>query len=277
MIWAAGLLVLACGALHGELGAAEVTLESSAQGRVIQLGTAEEQLSYALNRKRLLRGARGERRLQLRREAVQAYRAVRHYFPRDRQRAAEASYRAGELLRSARENEEAISEFEHARILGLGSVFGARAGLEVGHIERRRGRLNDALAIYAAVEVQAGQLHGEQRDLAAYWAGRVHARMGRPQAAARCYERAAGAGVDPVQRVRSFDAWAESLIDRGDLEGAAGVLEQCRQASRRYASEQTQLGLRVRGALEAMRSVSRLKREIELRRGRSQLRPSTGC
>lgn|GEM_PF-1539057 len=227
--------------------------------------SAAAQLEHALECKRALRGTRGEARRAARRVAVEAYRAVRRYFPGERELGAEAAFRAGELLRSAREADLAVVEFQYAYRVGRESEFGARGGLEIGHIERRRRRLNDALASYEAVEA-LGEEHAEERDLAAYWSGRVHAQLGRPRDARRCYERAARRGVDPVQRVRAFDAWAQSLVDGGDLEGAAGVIELCRGSVAAYAEEESELGLRVRAALERMRSVESVRREVERRR-----------
>lgn len=234
--------------------------------------SAVEQLKFALVVKRQLRGARGSARSKARRRAVEAYRAVRRNFPRDYEVAAEGAFRAGELLRSAGEWELAIAEFEHARVLGRKGGFGPRAGLEIGHIERRRGRMNAALSSYEAVQ-SLGESCARERDLATYWAGRVHATLERPLDAARCYERAARQGVDPLQRTRAFDAWANALIDGQDLEGAAGVLELCRESLRAQAQEESQLGVRLRACMEAMKSTPRLKREIEARRKSSSTEP----
>jgi tetratricopeptide (TPR) repeat protein len=236
---------------------------------VPRLSSAREQLEHAILAKRALRGARGARRMEARREAVEAYRAVRQYHPRERALAAEASFRAAELLRSGREAKAALVEFDQAWSLGRGTRFGARAGLEMGHISRRSLRLNDALAAYEGVEALGPQF-AEERDLAAYWSGRVQARLGRGADARRCYARAARMGVDPVQRVRAFDAWMEALIDEADLEGAAGVLGLCRDALREAAQERSQLGARVRAALEGLGAPERLAREVKERAERSK-------
>lgn len=249
------------------------SLEDGTGSPVVEkLGSAKAQLAHALGMKRLLRGSRGEERDKARRRAVEAYRAVRRYFPREHAIASEAAFRAGELLRSAGEYGLAIVEFDQARILGRKQGFGPRAALEIGHLERRRLRFNDALAAYEAVQ-SLGEDCAAERDIAAYWAGRVHLRLDRPKDALRCFERAARQGVEPVQRIRAFDSWAGILIDRGDLEGAAGVLELCRGSVKDFAEEETRLGIRVRGALAAMASVPKLEREIELRRKRNPLEP----
>jgi len=220
-----------------------------------------------------LRGTTGERRAAARQGAVAAYRAVRHYWPRERALVAEASFRAGELLRSAGSGELALAEFAHAQDHGKGTPYRARAGLEIGHLHRRAGRLMFALASYEAVEA-LGPDWAEERDLAAFWQARCQIDLGRPGDGLRCLERAARGGVEPLQRIRAFDSWCSLLIETGDLESAAGVLEECRQALAAHALERSLLGVRVRAALDRMRSPARLARAVKARRGASSRRRS---
>ena len=227
--------------------------------------TAELQLEHALAVRRTLRGQVGAARRAARAEAVEACRAVRRYHPAADAAVAEASFRAGELLRSGGLLDEAVGEFEHAWRSGRRSSFGPRGGLEAGHTLRRLGRRVDALGWYESVEV-LGETWAEERDLAAFWRGRVLEELGRPRDARRSFERAARNGVAPVQRVRAFDAWAASLVEEGDLEAAAGVLELCRESLQARAAERTLLGLRVRGALEGMRTPRRLSDAVRSRR-----------
>ena len=49
-------------------------------------------------------------------------------------------------------------------------------------------------------------------------------------------------------------------------EGAAGVLERCRESLSEVASEESKLGERVRSALASMRCIDELTRAIEKRR-----------
>ena len=67
--------------------------------------------------------------------------------------------------------------------------------------------------------------------------------------------------------MRAFDDWGLSLVEEGDLEAAAGVLDRCRRALGERAGELTDLGGRVRRALERMRLVTRLARGVRERRG----------
>lgn len=273
-MWTAAILLLLT-ALGGDVALASPSPAVVRHAGVPRLSSAREQLGYATRSKRALRGTSGERRVQARSAAVEAYRAVRQYFPAERALGAEGAFRAAELLRSARQQRAAQEEFRQAWLLGRGTRIGARAGLEMGHMDRRRLRLNDALSSYEAVE-GLGPDYAEERDLAAYWAGRVHERLERGADARRCYERAARGGVDPVQRVRAFEAWIDALIDERELEGAAGVLALCRDSLREAAREESTLGARVRAALEAMRSPARLAREVERRRGEGPERDGSG-
>lgn len=241
-------------------------------GGVPRRATPEAQLELALEAKRALRGTRGAAREAARKEAAEAYRAVRRYFPKARAEGAEAAFRAGELLRSGGDRPGALEEFEAAWELGGRTRFGARAGLELGHTLRQLGRRKEALGWYEAVEA-LGEAWAEERDLGAYGQGRVLSELGRPEDARRCFARAARNGVAPLQRVRAFDAWAGSLIDAEDLEGAAGVLELGRQSLREASEELSTLGLRVRAAMEGMRSPGRLARAVARRAAERRERP----
>jgi tetratricopeptide (TPR) repeat protein len=245
-----------------------VGTQATATPGVPRKQTAREQLEHATRQKRKLRGASGKARNQARKAAVDAYRSVRSYFPKEFALVAEASFRAGELLRSAKEGDLALAEFEHAQLYGKGIEFRARAGLEIGHIHRRAGRMMRALEAYEAVE-SLGEDWAEERDMAAFWQGRAQQRLQRPKDARRCFERAARKGVNPVERVRAFDAWGMVLVEAKDLEAAAGVLELCRKSLAEHAAQKTTLGLRVRGALDAMRSPLQIAKGVEQRhRGR---------
>jgi len=234
------------------------------ESEVPRLESARAPLDHATRCKPELRGREGEARRGARAAAVEAYRAVRRHFPRGRALGAEAAFRAGELLRAQGAEAEALAEFTAARRLGARTEFAARAELEIGHVHRRAKRAMEALAAYERVLTDPGA-DSCVRDRAGYWAGRVHASLGRGADARRAYERVARDGVDPTERVRAFDAWADSLIDEGDLEGAAGVLELCRVSLDDVALEETELGQRVREALERMSSVERLVGEVEER------------
>jgi tetratricopeptide (TPR) repeat protein len=215
-----------------------------------------------------MRGLEGAARAAARAAAVEAYRAVRVRFPDERTAAAEAAFRAGELLRAGGGVEEALREFESARGLGAGTPFRARAELEIGHLHRRGGRVREALDAYLVVRADASAARS-YRDEAGLWAGKAWRELGHARDARRAWMGIARGAEDPLDRVRAYDLLALDLVDSGDLEGAAGVLHRCRLALEDVALEETRLGERVRRALESMRALDRLARAIQRRRLRA--------
>lgn len=232
---------------------------------------AERALAQASTHKRALIGASGARRDALRQTAVEAYRSVLTEHAGAPRICAEAAYRAGELLRAAGRAEEARIEFRTAVRVGEGTPFRARAGLELGHLARRSGHTQDALREYERVRLDP-LADLEHRHEGTWWAGRVHAAEGRVADAARLFECVARDAEDPLDQIRGFDAWAALLAERGDVEGAAGVLEQCRLGLRDRALEETRFGARVRATLEGMRARELVERAVAERRARKPLR-----
>jgi tetratricopeptide (TPR) repeat protein len=233
--------------------------------RIAKLESAAEQLRAAGGLKQQMRGTHGLQREGLRDRAIDAYRAVRRYWVRDREACAEAAFRAGELLRAADRHAEALTEFRAACAAATRSGFASRAALEIGHIHRRRGRHAAALDVYLDLVADPAAA-APQRDEAMLWAGRVYALEDRLEDAQRLWVRLSRTARDPVDRVAAFDEWALSVIDSGDLEAAAGVLERCREACADVLLEETQQGRRVRQAISRMSSVGRLERAIAARR-----------
>jgi len=231
---------------------------------VPRLESAAAQLAHASTLKAAMRGKEGEARESARRAALAAYRAVRQHFAADARACAEASFRAGELLRAASDAAGAIAEFQVARERGAETPFRVRAALEIGHIHRRDGRHAEALAMYEGVLAEAAATPS-QRDDASYWIGQVHASANRIEDARRAWKRVAEDGEDPLDRIRAWDAIALTYVASGDLEGAAGVVERCREALAEVAAEETKLGERVRDALTTMRVLDELQRSVRER------------
>lgn len=227
--------------------------------------SAEAQLKLAGELRNALRGREGAERDAARARAVAACRAVRQYFPAETALGAEAAFRAAELLRAAGDLESAGAEFEVARDTGGSSPFRLRALLELGHLQRRARASEKALANYEALIAERAATPG-QRDEASLWAGVVCHELGREADARRAWQRVADGAEDPLDRIRAWDRLACALIESGDLEGAAGTLERCKEALAAPAAEETRLGERVRSALAGMRAADDLPRAIERRR-----------
>lgn len=257
-------------ALVGGEGPAGEREEVRRAGAVPRQGSARLQLARAQRAKQALAGTRGRERMDRRWEAACAYIAVRVHFPGQPCPGAEGAFRAGELLRGGGDLDVALREFRVARGLCSGGPYHARAMLEIAHLQRRLGRAREALDAYAELYA-GGPAPLRLRDESMLWAGRVHHAQGQAQEAWRLWERVARAAEDPVQRVRAYDLLALALIERRDLEGAAGILERCRRALFDVAQEETQTGERVRGALHHMRAVGSLRRSVAQRRGTVRL------
>lgn len=223
-------------------------------------------MAEAVAAKLALRGLAGEElELELARaQAVELYRRVHREHPWECELAAQAAFRAGELLRAGGDLQGAIAEWERARDLAPGSEFGARALLEIGHVHRRAGRWDRALSAYERL-VADPAADARQRDRASWWLARVLAERGEAEAARRALERLAECAEDPLLRVRAYDAWIRSLVQARRLEEAAGVLGLCRGALAERAAEHTSLGLRVAHALERMSAPAELAAAVEER------------
>ena len=237
--------------------------------QVQKLESARAQLDHASDLKRALRGLEGETRDRARAEAVAAYRAVREFFASDAAACSEAAFRAGELLRSADDATGALKEFGIARDRGAGTDFKVRAMLEIGHLERRAKHAQPALAAYESV-VSEETATRRQKDEALLWVGRVYEDQERFDDARRVWQKVADDGEDPLDRVRAFDQIASLLVQKGDLEGAAGTLKRCHEALADVAAEETKLGERVRAALDSMRSPDQVARAVAKRRKQAE-------
>ncbi len=98
---------------------------------------------------------------------------------------AEAAFRAGELLRTARCDARARVRFERAAACGR-TTFRPRAGLELAHLHRRARRWSAALDAYEAVVFDRLSTR-KQRDTAELWRARVYAESGRGREASRIW------------------------------------------------------------------------------------------
>ena len=236
--------------------------------------TPTAQLAYA----RALKGARlaqePERREELTRRAVAAYRAVRRHHPRARSIGAEAAFRAGRLLAEAGDVAAALRELDVAAELGERTEFRARARLEAGHLHRREGRVSRALDAYLAVASDARAAR-DFRDEAWLRAGDVWRARGALDDARRAWRRVAADAADGRDRVLAYDRLGMAWLESGDVEAAAGVLHECLSTLKDAIEERTEQGERIRRTVRSMRLVAALPRRIEARWEESAKRPRT--
>lgn len=250
----AGLALCACLCVEGGERRWEV--------RVPRMDRPLAQLAHARRLKQAIHRRAEEDQAFWRSLAVEAYQAVRHYHPGAREIGAEASFRAGELLRAGGDPEAAQSEFRQAEELGRGTPFRARARLEIAHLQRRAGDARAALEEYLGV---AGDPSAEQqhRDEAWLWAGRTWQAEGRIDDARRAWKGVAEGEGHPLDRLQAFDELGLSWIDAGDLEQARASVAACLAALEPAAAEESELGCRTRSALHLMRTRALLERAGE--------------
>ncbi len=235
---------------------------------VPRMASAEAQLTHARRLKREMNAKRGDELAASRRLTSEAYRAVRLFHPEARALAVESAFRAGEILRAGGDEARALFEFRWAAQHGAESAFRARAQLEIGHLERRALRWREALEAYLDVAGDPAASAARRED-AWSWAGTSWKALGQLEDARNAWRRVAEHGTDPLARITAFDELALSYVDELELEGAAGILDQCLRALSASALEETEQGERVRNALLRMRVVDELARAITRRRDSS--------
>lgn len=241
---------------------------------VPRMDGALAQLGHARRLKRQMLEKEGEELEFWRHLAVEGYQAVRVFHGGARGACTEAAFRAGELLRSGGEEERAMQEFRWAVGHGEAGEFRTRAGLEIGHLERRAGRWREALEAYADVAADPSS-STERREDAWLWAGTAWKALARPEDARHAWQRVAEQGTEALARIRAFDELALLLLEAGDLEGATGMLDRCLTSLSSRALEESETGERVRNALLRMRVVDELSRALA-RRSTNEAARGTG-
>ena len=236
----------------------------AASNGTLTADAAERALERARAMKQALQGERGESLTRLRAEAVAAYVRVHERWPRSGATAAEAAFRAGELLRAGAEPELALEQFRVAMELKNPGEFAARALYEIGHVQRREGNIEPALAAFEQL-VASGPADPHLRDMASVWYAKVLAETGQLPDAERVLRRLTKTATEPTDRIRAYDELILLLVDRGELEGASGWLAECKYSVRDTARELTEKGERVTKALERMRGLTALQKAIEAR------------
>lgn len=231
---------------------------------VPRMASAEAQLGHARRLKGQMGQKHGEELDFWRKLTVEAYQALRVFHPQARALAVEAAFRAGEILRTAGEEAEALREFGWAVQHGEGSEFRLRGRLEIGHLHRRARRWREALESYldAAADTSGGSARREDAWL---WVGTSWKAMGRRDDARQAWRRIAEQGSDILARITAYDELCLLLVEEGELEGAAGLLDRCHRELSEHALEESEKGERVRRAMLRMRILDELPRAIERR------------
>jgi tetratricopeptide (TPR) repeat protein len=201
------------------------------------------------------RGVRGAERKEILERAARAFEEVAVAHARTPAIAAEASFEAAELWRrcenlSAAEGLYAkANELEPAR-------WAERALLEIAHVQRRLKRFDDAIATYEkCAKVKGGSARAHEARLGI---GQCHEAKGQLAEAVAAYRAAVEADTTPTRKIDSLDELAKTLVQQGDLDGAAAAIG---QAESLEASGDTGVDAeRLRRAIEQMGARKALQR-----------------
>lgn len=172
----------------------------------------------------------------------------------------EAAFRAGEILRARKDVEAARAWFTSAFTWGEGGQgaegereFAARAWLELAHIHRREGEVEEALAIYEELP----RRFDDQRRTAAHattWRGKLMLDAEELEAAGDVLLGFADAFPEyPEEAVRNADRLAMAYLEGEDEARAREVLARVEAAMQRHVEGDGRVAESVRAALEKMR------------------------
>lgn len=201
-----------------------------------------------------VRGLEGAERLPALEQAARAYEEVGTKYAGAGPAVARAWWEAGELWR--RHGSLALAEKAYQQALERDPTrYGERAWLELGHVQRRTDRADEALASYgkaAAVRPASARAHE-----ARLWIGRTHAQGGKLQDAITAYRAALEATDHPGRVVEACDMLAMAQIKAGDLGGAA---ESVRLADSQLSKVEGPAADRLKRALDGMSARRSLQR-----------------
>lgn len=220
-------------------------------------GDAKAQLKFASALEHKSRGLKGEDRKAHLKSVAEAYAAVPRYFAEASAECTEAAFRLGSVRRSLGDRDAALIAFEKAVELKGNRKFAARALLEIAHLSRRAKNFSEAAKIYEKLPKEFGDL-ADQTDTALIWAGKMRLANKENDAARLNWQTVAEKSNDPIDRVKAFDLIASSYIAEGKNAEATQIVDKCRTQLLPLAEDSSAKGLRVKKALQNMKSASKL-------------------
>ena len=214
---------------------------------------AAEALGEAAKLKRSAAGKKDEEKLEILTKAAGAYEQVAREFVADLETAAEASFRAGEIWRTLKRNEDARRCFTGAANQVAAPEWSARGWLELGHVSRRLHKLEEAFQAYGKVLEVAPQQRSQCVD-ALTWQGRVLIDQ-KQETEGQALLLSIGARFPdfPVDDIRNVDDVAVDWIRAGRVDEATKLVLDCVDRHMR-AAEGKEPSEAVRRALDHMKS-----------------------
>jgi tetratricopeptide (TPR) repeat protein len=214
---------------------------------------AAEALGEASKLKRTAAGKKDEEKLEILTKAATAYEQVARDFVTDVDTAAEANFRAGEIWRTVKRNEDARRCFTGAANCSSAPEWSARGWLELGHIARRLKKLEEAFKTYGKVLEVAPQQRSQCVD-ALTWQGRVLIDQ-KQETEGQALLLSIGARFPdyPVDDIRNVDDVAVDWIRAGRVDEATKLVLDCVDRHMRPA-EGKEPSEAVRRALDHMKA-----------------------
>jgi tetratricopeptide (TPR) repeat protein len=160
----------------------------------------------------------------------------------------ETTFRVGVLARAAQREREARVAFHWVAEHAGASDFRGRALLELAHLERRAGALDEALGAYTAIAFDA-RVTSTVRDAALDWIARVHVSLGRVESARDAWRASCTHAADALARLRAYTALARSYRDDGRFEQSRDLLAEARRKHSTLLASDDERGLRARELL----------------------------
>ncbi len=226
-----------------------------------KMESLERQFSFAKFKiKHLNDGGLGGKSWRLQ-EAVLACRAVNIYWPQEGAIQAEAAYREGELWLRLEEPGDATGAFQTCRDAAsgvAGCAFGARAQLQLAHIDRRANRFAKAVHQYKQLAVDPSATLRHRND-ALEWQGRCWLAMGQVKLAAQAFAEWRGQCEGPLEEVRATDWQALAMLRGGEITEAEILLSALQSRLRAASLEPTPEGRELFEALGRIRADVRLR------------------
>jgi len=216
---------------------------------------AKQALAEASKAKRAASGLKAEEKLAALVRAATEYERVARALADERAAAAEASFRAGEIWRTVRHEEDARRCFTAATAeAGSAPGFAARAWMELGHLERRQKRFDGALRAYGCVLA----ITPEQRRecvRALTWRGKTQIEQKNEKDGHATLLAVGERYPDfPLDDIRSVDLVAVDWIKAGRVAEARDLVNDCIERHDDSDDPEDESEPAIRKALERMKS-----------------------
>jgi tetratricopeptide (TPR) repeat protein len=215
---------------------------------------ATETLTAAAKLKREASGKKGEEKLEALLKAARGYERAMRELADEKPAAAEAAFRAGEIWRTLRHEEDATRCFTAAANETGAPTVAAKAWLELGHVERRQKRFAEARRCYDRVLMVTPEQRRESAR-ALTWQGKVLLEQKNdPDGHATLLAVGQRFPEFPLDDIRNVDTVAVDWFEAGRVAEARALVDDCVERHSEPDDGEEEVEPSVRRALEKMRA-----------------------